>query len=110
MMTFVGMPTVFYGDELGIQGILEEEYRHPMPWNGGDADLRAFFKKAIAMRHELTALRRGDFRMVSAEAGSGLFVYTRKLEDEVITVCINHGKSSAELPEKGNSHHNCYNI
>ena len=35
--------------------------------------------------------------MVSA--GSGLFVYTRKLEDEVITVCINHGKSSAELPE-----------
>ena len=99
MMTFVGMPTVFYGDELGIQGILEEEYRHPMPWNGGDADLYAFFKKAIAMRHELTALRRGDFRMVSAEAESGLLVYTRKLEDEVITVCINHGKSSAELPE-----------
>lgn len=24
MMTFVGVPTVFYGDELGIQGILEE--------------------------------------------------------------------------------------
>lgn len=99
MMTFVGMPTVFYGDELGTQGVLEEEYRHPMPWNSGDEVLRAFFKKAIAMRHEFAALRRGTFRMVSAKVGSGLLVYARKLEDEVITVCINHGKNSAELPE-----------
>ena len=99
MMTFLGMPTVFYGDELGIQGILEEEYRHPMPWNGGDAELRAFFKKAIAMRKKFAALRRGAFRMVSAEAGDGLIAYTRKLDNEVITVCINHGKMSIELPE-----------
>lgn len=99
MMTFVGMPTVFYGDELGIQGILEEEYRHPMPWNGGNTELCAFFKKAIAMRQKFAALRRGNFRIVSAETGSGLLVYTRKLEDEVITVCINHGKECAELPK-----------
>lgn len=99
MMTFVGMPTVFYGDELGIQGILEEEYRHPMPWNGGNTELRAFFKKTIAMRQQFAALRRGNFRMVSAKAGSGLLVYTRKLEDEAITVCINHGEECAELPE-----------
>lgn len=26
---FVGMPTVFYGDELGVQGITEEEFRGP---------------------------------------------------------------------------------
>lgn len=99
MMTFVGMPTVFYGDELGIQGVLEEEYRHPMPWNGGDEDLREFFKKAIAMRHELEALRHGDFRMVSAEQGSGLIVYTRKLGKQQVTVCINSGKGSANLPQ-----------
>ena len=99
MMTFVGMPTVFYGDELGIQGILEEEYRHPMPWNGGDVELYAFFKKAIAMRHELAPLRRGDFRLVSAEQGSGLIVFTRKLDNQTVTVCINHGKESAVLPD-----------
>ena len=99
MMTFVGMPTVFYGDELGIQGILEEEYRHPMLWDGGNTDLRAFFKKAIAMRHELAPLRRGDFRMVSAEAGNGLIVFTRKLGNQAVTVCINQGKESSDLPE-----------
>lgn len=99
MMTFIGMPTVFYGDELGIQGILEKEYRHPMPWNGGDAELYAFFKKAIAMRHELAPLRRGDFRMVSAEQGSGLIVFTRKLGNQTVTACINQGKGSVDLPE-----------
>ena len=99
MMTFVGMPTVFYGDELGIQGILEEEYRHPMPWNGGNIGLCAFFKKAIAMRQKFAALRRGDFRMVSAEQGSGLIAFTRKLGNQIVTVCINHGEECAELPE-----------
>ena len=99
MVTFVGMPTVFYGDELGIQGVLEEEYRHPMPWNGGDTGLRDFFKKTIAMRHDLPPLRRGTFRMVSAEQGSGLIVFARKLGKQTVTVCINNGKGSAELPE-----------
>lgn len=32
-MTFPGMPSVFYGDEVGLTGILEEEYRQPMPWD-----------------------------------------------------------------------------
>lgn len=31
-MCFPGIPSVFYGDELGVTGIREEEYRQPMPW------------------------------------------------------------------------------
>lgn len=99
MMTFVGMPTTFYGDELGIQGVREEEYRHPMLWNYGDADLRAFFKKAIVMRHELVALRRGGFRMIAAEHGSGLIIYTRLYESQTVTVCINNADAAVDLPE-----------
>lgn len=99
MMTFVGMPTVFYGDELGMQGVTEEEYRSPMPWSGGDAALQAFFRKAIAMRKQLAALRRGDFRMLSAKHGSGLIVFRRKTADQSVTVCINCGVSAAHLPQ-----------
>ncbi len=98
-MTFVGMPTVFYGDELGVQGVLEEEYRSPMPWNSGDTGLHSFFRKAIAMRRELAPLRRGDFRMISAEYGSGLIVYERNLGDQAVTVCIHCGKGGVTLPE-----------
>ena len=45
------------------------------------------------------ALRHGDFRMVSAEQGSGLIVYTRKLGKQQVTVYINSGKGSANLPQ-----------
>ena len=99
MMTFVGMPTIFYGDELGIQGVQEEECRHPMPWSGGNTELKSFFKKAIAMRKEFAPLRRGNFRMLSAEPGSHLLVYERVLDGEKITVCIHCGKKPATLPE-----------
>lgn len=97
LMAFVGMPTVFYGDELGVQGITEDEYRHPMPWKGGNTELRDFFQKAIAMRHELEPLRRGDFQMLSAEPGSGLIIFSRRLERQRVTVCINRGAESADL-------------
>ena len=99
LMTFVGMPTVFYGDELGIQGAAEEEYRRPMPWNGGDTELWNFFRKAIAMRRKLEPLRRGDFRVLSAERGSGLLVFRRVLGSSAVTVCINAGRVSAKLPD-----------
>lgn len=98
MMTFVGMPTIFYGDELGIQGVQEEEYRHPMPWSGGNTELKSFFKKAIAMRKELAPLRRGNFRMLSAEPGSRLLVFERNLNGKKVTVCIHCGKEPTRLP------------
>ena len=97
-MTFVGMPTVFYGDELGMQGVTEEEYRSPMPWNGGDSELYGFFRKAIALRRELLPLRRGDFRMLSAQPLSGLLVYSRSAENQRVTVCLNRGPATADLP------------
>lgn len=98
MMTFVGMPTIFYGDELAIQGVVEEEYRRPMPWGSGDQELRAFFKKAIALRRKLPALRHGTFRTVSAEKGYTLLVFCRKTASQTVTVCINPGKAQL-LPE-----------
>ncbi len=99
LMSFAGMPTVFYGDELGIRGIQESEYRAPMPWDGGDSGLYAFFREAIALRHRLVALRRGDFRMISAERGSDLIVFRRCAHRQNVTVCINRGNRTVTLPE-----------
>ena len=98
MMCFVGMPTIFYGDELGVQGMQEEEYRAPMPWKGGDLALLGFFRKAIAMRHALSPLREGSFQMLSAEGGSRVIRFRRYTGTESVTVCINAGKTDAAIP------------
>lgn len=99
MMTFPGMPTVFYGDELGMQGVAEEEYRGPMPWSGGDQALADFFRRAIAMRKELSPLRRGDFRILSAREGSRVLLFRRQWKGESVTVGINAGDENAALPD-----------
>ena len=93
-MSFVGMPCVFYGDELGIDGVLEEEYRHPMPWNQTAHPMLDFYKKAIALRNNEPALRRGNF--VLDKSNSNLFSYHRQYTGETVSVIMN--VSSRECP------------
>lgn len=103
MMAFVGMPTIFYGDEQGIFGIKELDYRSPMPWDNQNKEQFEFFKKAISVRKSNPALKKGDFKVVSAEPGSQLLVISRTLNDQKITVCLNAGEKSVKIDApKGN--------
>lgn len=97
-MTFPGMPSIFYGDEQGISGILEEEYRHPMLWDKKD-EMFAFFQQIIQIRNQEEVLRRGKYRTVSAEEGSGLYVYERYLGDECIRIMLNMDSQSYNVAE-----------
>ena len=47
-----GVPSVFYGDEKGIEGIKEDAYRSPMPWDVCDTELEYFVKKCIQIRKD----------------------------------------------------------
>lgn len=96
-LTFVGMPTVFYGDELGMTGLKELDYRAPMAWDGGSQELAEFFRRLAALRTRFPALRRGNFRVLCAQGG--LLVYQRQLEESTITVALNAGDAPAALPE-----------
>ena len=92
-MTFIGMPCVFYGDELGAQGVLEEEYRLPMPWERAGCAMHAFYRRAIQLRLEHPALRRGSFACVHAQGRT--YHYLRSGEGERIHVALNAGKQEA---------------
>lgn len=102
-MTFPGMPSIFYGDETGVCGILEEEYRHPMPWEKKD-DLFLFFKQLIQLRMQEDILRRGKYRTIFAAKESGLYVYERYLKDARIRILLNMDNQPCDienLVEKG---------
>ena len=96
LMTFPGMPSIFYGDELGVEGVLEDEYRQAMPW-GREDTLLSFYREAIRLRNGEKALRRGSFRTVSAEKGSRLYVYERRLPEESVLVAMNMEENDAAL-------------
>ena len=97
-MTFIGIPSVFYGDEKGIAGILEDEYRHPMEWGARNEELERFYQRAIALRNQCPELRRGDFATLCARAGSGVYAYCRTLETSSVCVLLNNQSKAEELP------------
>ena len=97
-MTFTGIPSVFYGDERGIYGLLEAEYRHEMTWSQEPPALADFYKKAMHLRTEHPALCRGGYHTVEAGKKKGLYGYERADEKEKITVFLNNQIISADLP------------
>jgi len=85
-MCFIGIPSVYYGDEQGLCGLLEDEYRQPMTWDG-DGDLYGFYRWAIRLRKDNVALMRGDFKVLSASGK--LFAFRRTYGGDAVTVVIN---------------------
>ena len=87
-MTFPGMPGVFYGDEKGMTGLSEAEYRQPMKWND-KSPLEEIYRTLIGIRKENPALTRGRYETVQAK--DKLYEYRRTDEGQTVSVAINMG-------------------
>ena len=81
-MVYPGAPTVYYGDEVGVTGGEDPYNRATYPWAdlGGkpDLELRASFKRLIAMRHAEPVLRRGEL-LAPLYADEHVIVWARRL-------------------------------
>ena len=71
MMCAPGIPSVFYGDEKGITGLEESDYRQKMPWDSSH-ELEEYYKYWIGLRRSSKALSRGNYR-TSDKNGKGIF-------------------------------------
>jgi glycosidase len=90
-MTYPGAPSIYYGDEIGMNGGKDPDCRKAFPWDEDEwnADVRNYFKKLITLRHAHRALRDGGFRVLFAEGKS--VAYLRELGDAKFIVAINSG-------------------
>ena len=92
-MMFIGAPSVFYGDEKGLMGVTEPEYRRPMEFDK-ESDLYDFYKKIIAVRTSEAAVRRGSFECISEE---GVYAFVRRLGNESVYVYINNSEKEEKI-------------
>jgi glycosidase len=60
MFAFPGSPSLFYGDEIGVDGDHDPKNRRPMPWSAMNLNLLAWFKQLIHLRKTLPALRSSE--------------------------------------------------
>ena len=96
-MTFPGAPSIYYGDEIGMEGGPDPDCRRAFPWdeNRWDHDLRADFKRFIALRKAHPALRSGDF--VTLYAKDLAYAFARASAEETVVVAFNAGESPVEV-------------
>ena len=82
-MTMPGVPMVFAGDELGLEGAWGEDARRTMPWNRQDAwdtALLGEYRRLIALRRSSPALARGGIRFAFVD--DEVIVYLRETGGE----------------------------
>ena len=96
-MTFPGMPCVFYGDEKGLCGESEPEYRRPMAWDAS-SPLEEVYRRMIALRNTHPALRYGSFH--TELACGGVYRYSRVWNGTKITVAMNLGAEPVKAEKR----------
>lgn len=97
LMTYIGAPVIYYGDEVGMMGGEDPDCRRTMIWNKNqqDIDLLNFYKKIIKLRRESQALRRGSFK--SLYQHENLYCFLRQLNEEKIIVGLNNSDKNEEI-------------
>lgn len=86
-VTLPGMPCIYYGDEIGMEGYHDPFNRQPYPWGKEDASVLTFFKDAMALRTEYPMLRDAYYKGVLHD--NGVFVFERFSENERMRVVVN---------------------
>lgn len=103
LLTTRGTPMIYYGDEIAMTGRGDPDNRRDFP--GGWADdthnaftaagrteieerLHAHVKKLLALRRELTPLRRG--KLVQLESDQHTGVFARVTQDDAVLIAFNN--------------------
>ena len=92
---FPGSPTLFYGDEAGMQGFEDQLHRGTYPWGREDTGLLDFFRALGRLRKERRSLQSGSLTYIYAQGGG--LVITREHEGETTMVALNAGDEALTL-------------
>ncbi len=89
LFCFPGSPTVYYGDEAGMEGFEDPFNRQTYPWGHEDGELLEWYRALGRLRRRSQALRRGSIRYV---LGRGhLLAFLRETDEERLLCAFNAG-------------------
>ena len=94
-MTWIGAPTVYYGDEAGVVGFTDPDNRRTYPWGKENKDLVTFHKEAIRIHKESEALKGGSIEILGGR--KSVLAYGRFTENDKVVVVINHSEQSTTV-------------
>ncbi len=93
-----GAPSVYYGDEAGMEGGKDPFNRRPFPWGWEDPALLEHYRQLGNLRSKQEVLRLGDleFRMANAQK----LAFTRTYENRTLEIYVNRSNEIWHIPQK----------
>ena len=101
LFTFPGAPTVYYGDEAGMEGWEDPFNRAGYPWGREDTELKAWFARLARLRQDRPALQSGQLHW--CWTAGPILAFARELNGQLLTTVINAADTpqSLTLPWSG---------
>ena len=95
-LTFMpGILSIFYGDEIGIEGLGNLANRKPYPWNKQDLELLNYFKYIGNIRKEESFLQQANLNVL--DINKDYFMFERYTKDEQALITINRTNEEKEF-------------
>ncbi len=93
--TLPGVPSLYYGDEIGTEGFGDPFCRSFFDWENGDKELTEFYKKLGNFRRNSSVFKDGEFIPLHFE--NGCVAYLRKKENNFVFACVNCSNQEIEI-------------
>lgn len=110
-LTFLpGILSIFYGDEVGLQGMGNLANRRTFDWRHMDKDLLKFFQSIGKIREEEKFLETAGLNVI--DVGDQLFTFERQNDQESAIITVNRTNNSQRLilPERFEEHEDAYSL
>lgn len=92
LLTFIGTPCIYYGDEIGLTGAQDPGCRKCMEWDPEKQNRELFkhIQKLIRLRKDNPLLaNEGELSFVCAEHHDSCLAYTKSTKEKIIMVIFN---------------------
>jgi glycosidase len=98
-LTWVGAPSIYYGEELGMRGGADPANRRGMEWSRATPEnpMLRHYRRLIALRNASPALQSGDPRILMTDDAHQSLAYSRTLGNEVAIIAVNRGRETRTL-------------
>ena len=99
LFTLPGIPCIYYGDEIGIEGYSDPFCRMPFQWDKIDAEILKHFQKLSSIRSKLSVFKDSEYHELFHD--ENCIIYERRTKGEVAVIAVNRGYNKFDLRYQG---------
>ena len=105
-MTFPGVPSIYYGDEVGVVGEKDPLNRRTYPWGRENEEILNWYKKITSIRSSIDVFKTGSFKSLNLkkniygfirEIKNSKDIFNQDREDNIAVVLVNKSKEKINI-------------